>query len=284
MRRAPLLMAIIGLILSVAFIGCGGYVKKDELEKQLSDQKMDLEQRVQLAQDAAATANDKADKALSATSNISKMKDEILMTVDGKLDAAMVAAKGDTEKMTAEMKRVADEAAGNALAEAKTLIASEDDKVKQMAKEAADKAMNAAMEADKRAEEAARQAELAKELPIIVEPEVFAVYFDPGKIKIKDEGIAELEKAAMMIKENPSAVVKIQGHADNTPVVYSKFRNNWLLSQARAEAVKAYLADNLGVSADTVKQSVGFGEYKPTASNDKSNKWENRRVEVLITK
>jgi len=284
MRRAPLLMAIIGLLLSVAFIGCGGYVKKDELEKQLSDQKMDLEQRVQLAQDASATANDKADKALSATSGISKMKDEILMTVDGKLDAAMVAAKGDSEKMTAEMKRLAEEAAGNAVAEVKVVMMEEDDKVKQMAKEAADKAMNAAMEADKRAEEAARQAELAKTLPKITDPDIFAVYFDPGKTAIKSEGVAELEKAAMMIKENPSALVKIQGHADNTPVVYSKYRNNWLLSQARAEAVRAYLVDNLGISADTFKESVGFGEYKPAASNDKNSKWENRRVEVLIRK
>jgi outer membrane protein OmpA-like peptidoglycan-associated protein len=284
MRRAPLLMSIVGLILAVAFIGCGGYVKKDELEKQLSGQKMDLEQRVQLAQDAAATANDKADKALSATSNINKMKDEILMNVDGKIDAAMVAAKGDTEKMNAEMKRLAEEAAGNAVAEVKAVMMEEDEKVKQMAKEAADKAMNAAMEADRRAEEAARQAEIAKTLPKIAEPDVFAVYFDPGKVNIKSEGVTELEKAAMMIKENPDAVIKIQGHADNTPVVYSKYRNNWLLSQARAEAVKAYLVDNLGVSADRVKESVGFGEYKPTASNDKNNKWQNRRVEVLITK
>jgi outer membrane protein OmpA-like peptidoglycan-associated protein len=277
-------MSIVGLILAVAFIGCGGYVKKDELEKQLSGQKMDREQRVQLAQDAAATANDKADKALSATSNINKMKDEILMNVDGKIDAAMVAAKGDTEKMNAEMKRLAEEAAGNAVAEVKAVMMEEDEKVKQMAKEAADKAMNAAMEADRRAEEAARQAEIAKTLPKIAEPDVFAVYFDPGKVNIKSEGVAELEKAAMMIKENPDAVIKIQGHADNTPVVYSKYRNNWLLSQARAEAVKAYLVDNLGVSADRVKESVGFGEYKPTASNDKNNKWQNRRVEVLITK
>ncbi|HGJ67029.1 TPA: hypothetical protein ENS27_16845 [bacterium] len=284
MKRTSLLMALISLALCIAFIGCGGYVKKDELEKQLSDQKMDIEQRVQLAQDAAATANDKADKALSATRNMDKMKEEILMTVDGKIDAAMVTAKGDAEKTRAEMKRLAEDAAGNALSEAKAFMIAEDEKVKQAAKEAADKAMNAAMEADKRAEEAARQAEIAKTLPKVTGPDVFTVYFDPGKIAIKPEGVSELEKAAAMIKENPGAVVKIHGHADNTPVVYSKFRNNWLLSQARAEAVKNYLVDKLGVPADALKESVGFGEYKPAAANDKKSKWENRRVEILISK
>lgn len=282
MRNAQLLMAIVSLILCIAFIGCGGYIKKDELEKQLSDQKMDIDQKIQLAQDAAATANDKADKALSATKNMDKMKEEILMTVDGKIDAAMVAAKGDSEKTNAELRRIAQEAADNALEAAKAVAMAEDEKVKQAAKEAADKAMNAAMEADKRAQEAAKQAELAKTLPKTSGPTVFAIYFDSGKNKIKPEGITELEKAAAMIKENPDAVVKIQGHADNTRVVYSKFRNNWLLSQARAEAVKKYLVENLGVSADIIKENVGFGEYKPAASNDKNSKWENRRAEVLI--
>ena len=158
----------------------------------------------------------------------------------------------------------------------------EDEKVKMMAKEAADKAMNAAMEADQRAQEAAKQAELAKQLPVTSEPTVFTVYFDPGKINIKAEGEAELEKAASMIKENPNAVVKVEGNADNTPVVRSKFHNNWVLSQARADAVKKLLVEKMGISADRIKQAVGNADYKPTASNDKKSKWENRRVEVLI--
>jgi GNAT superfamily N-acetyltransferase len=115
------------------------------------------------------------------------------------------------------------------------------------------------MEADKRAEEAARQAEIAKTLPKVTGPDVFTVYFDPGKIAIKPEGVSELEKAAAMIKENPGAIVKIHGHADNTPVVYSKFRNNWLLSQARAEAVKNYLVDKLGASCLNI-WSLGIKE------------------------
>jgi chemotaxis protein MotB len=284
MRRAHLMMMVICLLLSFVLMSCGGYVKKDELEKQLSGQKMDIEQKVQLAQDSAATANDKAEKALAATKDMDKIRADILTTVDGKIDSAMIANKGDMDKYSAEFQRIAKEAAGKALADANANAMAEDDKVKQMAKEAADKAMNAAMEADQRAQDAAKQAELAKELPVIVEPAMFAVYFDSGKINIKAEGEAEMEKAAAMIKENPNAVVKVEGHADNTPVVYSKYRNNWLLSQARADAVRKYLVEKLGISEDRIKQTVGFADYQPTASNDKKNKWENRRVEISVSR
>jgi len=268
--------AVVSLLLSIALIGCGGYVKKDEFEKQLSDQKMDLEQKVQLAQDSAATANDKAEKALTASRQIDKIKEDILLTVDGKIDSAVVAAKSDPQ----EIMRIAENAANKVLDEAK----SEDEKVKMIAKEAADKAMNAAMEADRRAQEAARQAELAKELPSVGEYTKFAVYFDAGKAVVKTEGVSELEKVAGMIKDNPNITLRIEGHSDNSPIVRSKFKSNWLLSQARAQAVREYLVDKLGVPADSVKQVVGFAEFKPSAPNEKNSKWENRRVEVIIVK
>ena len=277
-------MMVICLLLSFVLMSCGGFVKKDELEKQLSGQKMDLEQKVQLAQDSAATANDKAEKALLATNGIDKMKEDILASVDNKIDSAMVSSKGDTDKYSAEFQRIAQEASSKAVAEANANAMAEDEKVKMMAKEAADKAMNAAMEADKRAQEAEKQAELAKQLPVTSEPTVFTVYFDPGKINIKAEGEAELEKAASMIKENPNAVIKVEGNADNTPVVRSKYRNNWLLSQARADAVRKYLVEKLGIPESRIKQTVGYADYKPSAPNDKKNKWENRRVEVLISR
>ncbi|MGB9595240.1 MAG: OmpA family protein [Candidatus Poribacteria bacterium] len=282
MKRTSLLMIIVSLVLSIALMSCGGYVKKDELEKQLSDQKMDLEQKVQLAQDSAATANDKADKALSATRSLEKMREEILTTVDSKINSALVAAKGDMDKYQEEFRLMAKEAAEKAIADSNAFAMSEDEKVKMMAKEAADKAMAAAMEADKRAQEAARQAEIAKQLPKVGEPIKFSVYFDSGKINIKPEGIAELEKAAAMIKSDSSIKVRIEGNADNVRVVYSKFKNNWLLSQARADAVKKYLVENLGVSEDAIKACVGLAEYNPTAPNDKKSRWENRRVDVII--
>jgi chemotaxis protein MotB len=282
MKRTPLLMTVICLVLSIALVSCGGYVKKDELEKQLSDQKMDIEQKVQLAQDSAATANDKADKALAVTKTMDKYREDILTTLDGKIDSALVSAKGDMDKYNEEFKRMAQAAADRALADANSNAMAEDEKVKMMAKEAADKAMTAAMEADKRAQEAAKQAELAKTLPKTSEPTIFTVYFDSGKINIKPEGVAEIEKAASMIKSDSSIKVKVEGNADNVKVMRSKFGSNWVLSQARADAVMQYLVDKLGVSADAIKASVGNADYKPAAANDKTNKWQNRRVDITI--
>jgi chemotaxis protein MotB len=281
MKIKSILVYVFILLMTMAFISCGGYVKKDELEKQLSERKMYMEQEVQLAQDSAAVANDKAAKALDATKGLDRMKGEILSSVDTKIDSAMASVKSINDD---SLKLIAQDAASKALSDARSFSMAEDEKIKQLAKEAADKAMNAAMEADQKAQEAARQAELAKELPKPgASVAVFTVYFDSGKAKLKPEGITELENAARAIKEDSNAVVKIMGHADNTPVVYSKYRNNWLLSQVRSEVVRKYLTENLGVSEDYIKDNVGFAEYKPTAPNDKNNKWQNRRVEVIIT-
>jgi len=275
-------MTGISLLLSIALISCG-YVKKDEFDKQLTDQKTGLEQKIQLAQDSAAAANDKADKVLATTKEeIGKLREDI-DSVDQKNEAAMVAMKGSVEDTSKETERIAEEAANKALAEAKAAAIAEDEKVKQEARDAADKAMNAAKEADRRAQEAAKEAEVAKQLPKIKEPTVFTVYFDAGKIDLKQEGIAELEKAASMIKDNPDATVKIEGHTDNQPLIRSiKYGNNWGLSQARAQAVKNYLVDKLGVPASCIKEALGIAFYKPVAPNDAKNRWQNRRVEVIV--
>jgi len=63
---------------------------------------MDIEQKVQLAQDSAATANDKADKALAVTKTMDKFREDILVSVDGKIDSALVSAKGDMDKYNEE--------------------------------------------------------------------------------------------------------------------------------------------------------------------------------------
>jgi flagellar motor protein MotB len=267
------------LMMAMAFISCGGYVKKDEFEKQLSERKMDIEQKIQLAQDSSTAANDKASQALSATKGLEKMKGDILSTVDTKIDSIVVSIKSQNDET---INSIAQDITNKVLSDANEIAMAEDEKIKQLAKEAAEKAMNAALEADQKAQEAARQAELAKELPKTKEPATFVVYFDSGKTKLKSDGITELEKAALAIKENPNAVVKIKGHADNTPAIHSKYRSNWLLSQARADVVKKYLIENLGVSEDHIKSDTGLAEYEPDAPNDKNNKWKNRRVEVMI--
>lgn len=284
MRKVSWLVAGISLLVCIALMGCG-YAKKDEVEAQLADQKMDADQKIQLAQDAAAAASDKADKALAtAREEIEKAKVEAVAMMDEKDGKTLATAKSSMEAGDEAVSRAAKEAAAKALADANATAMAEDEKVRQAAKKAADDAMRAAEEADRRAEQAAKEAEVAKELPKPKEPIVFTVYFALGQVKLQDEDLPKLEKAAELIKANPNAFVKIEGHTDNVPVVHStKYRNNWGLSQARAEVVKNYLVDKLGVPAESINETIGVAFYKPAASNSVKDRKLNRRVEVIVT-
>jgi chemotaxis protein MotB len=267
----------------MALISCG-YAKRDIVEKQLADQKMDADQKIQLAQDAAAAASDKADKALvTAREEIGKAKEEVIATAEEKDAATLATANSSIKTGDEAVKRSAEEAASKALSDAKSSAMAEDEKVKQAAKEAAGKALSAAEEADRKAKQAAREAELAKELPEPKEPIVFTVYFDLGQTKLKDDGLAELEQAANAIKAHPDAIVRVEGHTDNVPVVHStRHKNNWGLSQARAQVVKNHLVEKLGVPAESIKEAIGVAFYKPAAANSVKNRHMNRRAEVII--
>lgn len=281
MSKISWLTVGISLILIVALMGCGN-AKRDEVEAQLADQKAETEQKVQLVQDAASAASEKADAALTtAREEIGVAKAEAIATAEQKDAEAMVATKASMEAGDAAVKRAAEEAAAKALADAKADAMAEDEKVKQAAKEAAAKALSAAEEADRKAAAAAKEAELAKKLPEDKEPVVFSVYFNLGQTALTKDSMAELEKAADMIKANASATVKIEGHTDNTPVVRStQHKNNWGLSMARAKAVKKQLIDKLGVSEDVIKETIGVAFYKPAAAS----KAKNRRVDVIVMK
>lgn len=283
MRNLKWLVVGTALLLCMVLMGCG-YAKKDIIEKQIADQKIELEQKIQLVQDTATQqTNEKTDKVLvTARSEIAKAKEEAIAAADEK-DMVVNQLSTKIDSNDASAKRMAAEAAANALAEAKANAMSEDEKVKDAAKKAADKALSAAEEADRKAVQAAKEAELAKELPKSKAPMVFTVYFDLGKTNVKSEGMEELQKAADAIKTNPDAKVKIEGHTDNTPVIRAKFLNNWALSQARAEAVKSYLMKDLGVSEDAIGEVTGFAFYKPASPNDTGKgRQMNRRVDITI--
>ena len=84
MRKVSWLVAGINLLLIIALMGCG-YAKRDQVEVQLADQKAAAEQGIQLAQDAAATADKKADAALAtAREEIGAAKAEAIATAEEK--------------------------------------------------------------------------------------------------------------------------------------------------------------------------------------------------------
>ncbi len=109
------------------------------------------------------------------------------------------------------------------------------------------------------------------------------VLFDSGKAKIKEEAMPILDKVAVVLKESVGdRDIGIEGHTDNEPIKYSGWRSNWELSTGRATSVLHYLVDEKGIEPKRVS-AIGYGEYRPVASNDTSEgRQQNRRVEVVI--
>lgn len=109
------------------------------------------------------------------------------------------------------------------------------------------------------------------------------ILFSSGKDKIKSEAYTILNKVAKVLNENvPELNIGVEGHTDNIPIKVSNWKSNWELSSARALSVLHYLVEEKDVDPSRVS-AVGYGEYRPVASNDTINgRQENRRVEIVI--
>lgn len=111
---------------------------------------------------------------------------------------------------------------------------------------------------------------------------VSEVLFDSGKAKLRKDSYSKLDKVASVLNTTVSDLnVGIEGHTDNQPIKRSGWKSNWELSTARALSVLHYLSDKS--VAEPRLAAIGYGEYKPVASNDtKEGRQKNRRVEIVI--
>lgn len=104
------------------------------------------------------------------------------------------------------------------------------------------------------------------------------VSFDVGRADIKPELRKVLEQFAQGLQDQPTAHVRIVGHADATGTDEA---NNHL-SMQRALSVRDYLVDR-GVNAGRI-DTVGRGSREPIASNDtEQGRARNRRVEIFLS-
>jgi len=105
------------------------------------------------------------------------------------------------------------------------------------------------------------------------------VFFGSGSAKLKSSSKTELDKLIVLLTENPTMKIQINGHTDNVgnPGV------NQLLSLNRATAVMNYLIEN---SIETNRLTAkGFGESEPIDTNNTEiGRKSNRRTEFLVLK
>lgn len=94
---------------------------------------------------------------------------------------------------------------------------------------------------------------------------------------LKTESYPTLDKAVAEMKKDPSAKFALKGYAS----AEGTDQHNMILSQDRANSVKAYLV-NSGVNADNLT-TKGYGEANPIADNNtEAGRVINRRVEMKV--
>jgi len=105
------------------------------------------------------------------------------------------------------------------------------------------------------------------------------IFFDTGKATIRSKSYGTLDAAVKVLTDYPSLRVEISGHTDTQ----GKRDKNVVLSQSRADSVKAYLVGK-GVADDRVV-TRGAGPDEPIGDNaTKAGRQKNRRIEFkLIT-
>ena len=103
------------------------------------------------------------------------------------------------------------------------------------------------------------------------------VEFESGKASLTPAGRAILDEMANALLKLKGRKVDIIGHTDSVGLRAT----NQGLSQARAEAVKAYLASH-GINGDLLT-ALGQGPDRPVASNDSAEgRARNRRIEFRL--
>ncbi|MBI5237463.1 MAG: OmpA family protein [Deltaproteobacteria bacterium] len=105
--------------------------------------------------------------------------------------------------------------------------------------------------------------------------------FEPASDEIVEGGTKVIDEIAAALKELPGNI-RVEGHTDNVPVSSGKFPSNWDISTARALKILKYLIDDAGFEPRRLA-AIGYGEYRPIASNDTpEGRAKNRRVDILI--
>lgn len=103
------------------------------------------------------------------------------------------------------------------------------------------------------------------------------VFFETGSATLKNTSKVELDKLVILLQDNPTMKIQINGHTDNT----GSPENNQTLSLSRATSVMNYLIEK-GIENNRLK-AKGFGESQPINTNDTpEGRRNNRRTEFIV--
>ena len=104
--------------------------------------------------------------------------------------------------------------------------------------------------------------------------------FEYDSADLKADAARSLSKLGTLIRNNTQALFRIEGHTDS----FGSEEYNQALSLRRAEAVKAWLQQNMGIEAGRIS-TAGFGKSRllVPSSGTVEQQQLNRRVEIVIS-
>ena len=106
------------------------------------------------------------------------------------------------------------------------------------------------------------------------------ILFPSGIARLSSSAVRALQRLAAVLAPWPNAI-RVEGHTDDRPISTREFPSNWELSAARAASVVHLFMDR-GIAPARLAV-VGFGQYRPIASNrTAAGRNANRRVSVVI--
>jgi outer membrane protein OmpA-like peptidoglycan-associated protein len=96
---------------------------------------------------------------------------------------------------------------------------------------------------------------------------------------LQSSAIGQLQKLGTLIQRNSRATFSVEGYTDS----FGTFEYNLQLSQRRADSVKRYLVQTMGINPAQI-QAHGYGatKFRASANGSIEEQSPNRRVEVVV--
>lgn len=107
-----------------------------------------------------------------------------------------------------------------------------------------------------------------------------SILFPSGSAALNESALPVLRRVAEILRHYPNPV-QVEGHTDNLPIRSLVYPSNWELSASRSASV-VQLFTQYGIDPARMA-AVGYGEYRPIASNaTQEGRRQNRRVTLVI--
>ena len=106
--------------------------------------------------------------------------------------------------------------------------------------------------------------------------------YSSGRSLLRESGRELLVKVGTALNTVRGRDIRIEGHTDSAPISNARHRSNWSLSVARAAGAVEFLQNRIDTDP-TQLVAVGYGEYRPLASNaTPEGRRTNRRIEIAV--